>query len=249
MSAFEIPHEAMCAIQEHAKDEFPREACGAITPDGFLPLQNMAGDPVMAFDCSRACDELLVTGKLIAVVHSHTNGRMGPSSWDMRQQEAMNIPWGLVVTDGKRVSRPFFWGDCIDPPPLERRDFRHGPSGTDGKGDCYALIRDWWRVERQVILPEFPRDDAWWGGAVGGENLYINGFGKAGFQDVGTAQGLRDPQIGDVFLARIRSRVPNHGGVYVGEGMILHHMGDCLSIKRPLGQYTKLVTNWLRRDA
>jgi proteasome lid subunit RPN8/RPN11 len=247
MATLNVSPQAMVQIQEYAKEQFPREACGAITPEGFLPLENMAGDPVLAFDCSRACNILSAEGRLLAVVHSHTNGRMGPSKHDMRQQIAMNIPWGLVVTDGPRVSRPFFWGDSLDVPKLEGRQFRHGPSGTDGKGDCYALIRDWYRVERQIVLPEFPRDDAWWAGANGGDNLYLTGFGQAGFVDIGRNEGLRDPKPGDVCLMRVRSPVPNHGGVYVGNGFILHHLGDTLSIRKPLGQWIKLVTHWLRR--
>jgi cell wall-associated NlpC family hydrolase len=165
----------------------------------------------------------------------------------MRQQIAMDVPWGLVITDGARVSRPFFWGDMLDPPPLLRRDFRHGPSGTDGSGDCYALIRDWYRMERQIVLPEFPRDDVWWAGGQNGDNLYLNGFAKAGFTDIGRAAGLRDPRLGDVFLVTIRSKVPNHGGVYLGKGMIIHHPGKCLSIEKPLGEWVKLVSHWLRR--
>lgn len=249
MANFELPHEAMCAIQEHAKEQFPKESCGALTPDGYVPLENRAGNPVLAFDCTEACNQLQAENRLLAVVHSHTNGRMGPSSWDMRQQEAMDVPWGLVVTDGARVTRPFFWGDSLEPPPFEKRQFRHGPSGTDGKGDCYALIRDWYRVEKQIRLPAGYRDDAWWAGVEGGDNLYLTNIAQAGFRDLGRAEGLRDPQIGDVFLARVRSKVPNHGGVYVGDGHVLHHLGDCLSIQRPIGEWVKLVTHWLRHDA
>lgn len=247
MGKFEISHEAMCQIQEHAKHQFPKECCGAITPEGYIPLENKAGDPIAAFDCREACNRLSAEDRLLAVVHSHTNGRMGPSSWDMRQQEAMDIPWGLVITDGERVSRPFFWGDSIDPPPFEGRQFRHGPSGTDGKGDCYALIRDWYWVERQVRLPAGYRDDAWWAGGEDGANLYLENFPKAGFVDISRADGLRNPKVGDVFLARIRSKVPNHGGIYIGNGQILHHLGDCLSIKKPIGEWVRLVTHWLRR--
>jgi proteasome lid subunit RPN8/RPN11 len=233
-------------IQQHALDQYPKECCGAITPDGYVPLVNKHPVPDRAFDCRDACNELLAAGKLLAVVHSHPGGPMGPSSWDMRQQVAMDIPWGLVITDGNRVSIPFFWGDTLEIPPLERRPFRHGPSGSDGAGDCYALIRDWYRLERQITLPVGFRDDSWWSGGEEGANLYMTEFGKAGFVDLGRSEGLRDPHVGDVFLVRIRSKVPNHGGVYVGNGNILHHPAQCLSIHKPLGEWVKLITNWLR---
>jgi cell wall-associated NlpC family hydrolase len=239
----------LAEMQEHARDEYPRECCGALTPTGYVPMTNKHPNPTRAFDCSDECNELMVKGDLLAVIHSHPNGPLGPSSWDMRQQIEMNVPWGLVTTDGQRVNRPFFWGDSLPVPPLEGRQFRHGPSGSDNKGDCYALIRDWWRLERQVALPEFPRDDAWWAGATGGDNLYLTGFGQAGFVDVGRNEGLRDPQEGDVMLMRIRAPVPNHGGVYAGNGHIIHHLGDCLSVRKPIGEWVKLVTHWLRRPA
>jgi proteasome lid subunit RPN8/RPN11 len=234
-------------IQHHAQVEFPKECCGAVTPEGYVPMVNRSPTPDRAFDCRNDVAQIQAAGRLLAVVHSHPLGPMGPSAWDMRQQEAMGVPWGLVITNGGQVSLPFFWGDALTPPPLERRQFRHGPSGSDGKGDCYALIRDWYRLERQVILPEFPRDDSWWAGGSSGDNLYMTGFQKAGFVDIGRTEGLRGPEVGDVFLARVRSQVPNHGGVYIGDGVILHHMGNCLSVKKPIGEWVKLVTNWLRR--
>jgi cell wall-associated NlpC family hydrolase len=248
MAAFEVDHAVLAQIADHAKQQFPKESCGAITPDGYLPLENRHTDPMRAFDCIDACNELMASKTLLAVVHSHPNGPFGPSAADMRQQQAMDVPWGLVATDGERASRPFFWGDSIDPPALQRREFRHGPSGTDGKGDCYALIRDWYRLEREIRLPEFPRDDAWWAGGEEGDNLYLTGFAKAGFRDLGRADGLKDPRPGDVFLARVRSRVPNHGGVYVGEGQVLHHLANTLSIQKPIGEWVRLVTHWLRRE-
>jgi proteasome lid subunit RPN8/RPN11 len=243
-----LPDGALAEIQEHAKAEYPKEACGAITPEGYLPLINVHKVPDRAFDCRDACNQLEAEGRLLAVVHSHPDGPLGPSSWDMRQQMAMDIPWGLVATDGVRVGRPFFWGDSLEPPPLLRRDFRHGPSGTDGKGDCYALVRDWFRMERGIVLPECPRNDNWWAGADGGDNLYLNGLAKSGFVDIGRNAGLRDPRPGDCFLAQVRARTPNHGGVYIGNGQILHHPGNSLSITKPLGEWVRLVTHWLRYE-
>ena len=37
-------------------------------------------------------------------------------------------------------------------PPLIGREFRHGASGSDDKGDCYALIKDWYFLEKGVKI-------------------------------------------------------------------------------------------------
>jgi proteasome lid subunit RPN8/RPN11 len=238
----------LAAIQHDAIARYPNESCGAITPDGYVSLPNLSVVPRMAFDCRVACERLALDGQLLAVVHSHPDGPEGPSSPDMRQQAAMDIPWGLVMTDGRRVNVPFFWGPGVPIPPLLQRPFRHGPSGSDGKGDCYALIKDWWKLERDIDLPEFPRTDDWWKHKDHPEgNLYRDNFAAAGFVELPLAEGLADPQVGDVWLARIRSPVPNHGGVYVGEGLTVHHVGGCLSTKDVLNRHRRLISTWLRR--
>ena len=53
-----------------------------------------------------------------------------------------------------------------------------GCTPQTGVSDCYSLIRDWYRTERGIALPEFPRDWEWW--EYGGD-LYAMGFAEAGF--------------------------------------------------------------------
>jgi len=45
-----------------------------------------------------------------------------------------------------------------------------GREWSHGVLDCYALVRDWFRAERGVELPNFVRFDDWW---KRGENLYL----------------------------------------------------------------------------
>lgn len=237
--------EVLRAIQEDALDRYPEEACGAVTPDGYERLDNVSPAPKISFDCSKAVAELQLRERLLAVVHSHPNGPEGPSRWDMQFQMGMDVPWGLVATDGARVGTPFFWGDALPIPPLERRPFRHGPSGTDGKGDCYALIRDYYRVERNVPLVEGERSDDWWLAKDGPNNLYLDNFERAGFRQIEP----REPRPGDVVLFTIKSPVPNHGGVYLGQGLLLHHVSRRLSQRVPIGPWTKYLSTWLRHDS
>lgn len=242
----------IAAIRQHAIVEFPKESCGFVTPDGYRPCRNVAENPEADFAISP--EEYLAAGTVLAVVHSHPNGPVFPSAFDMRGQIDMAVPWGLVATNGEIASVPFFWGDGVPIPPLVGRDFRHGPSGTDGLGDCYAVIKDGFAVGRggmaaqgvtghwpfdPIGLPEFPRDDEWW---TKGGDLYRDGFQVAGFSRI----GIEDARPGDVFLAQIRSPVPNHGGLYLGDGLILHHLASRLSRREPIGGWLKYVVMVLR---
>jgi proteasome lid subunit RPN8/RPN11 len=127
-----VSPDVIAAIQAHAIAEFPREACGLITPDGFEQRPNIHPDPERFFRC--AADDELRAGRLLGVVHSHTNGNPAPSSQDIAQQIALDVPFGLLQTDGRDATTPFWWGDSLTPPPLVGRHYRWGPSGTDGKG-------------------------------------------------------------------------------------------------------------------
>jgi cell wall-associated NlpC family hydrolase len=236
--------EVLKAIETDALDRYPEESCGAVTPEGYLPLENRAADRRHSFDCREACQQLQFDGALLAVVHSHPDGPAGPSSADMAQQLGMDVPWGLVATNGQGCTKPFFWGDGVATPPLRGRTFRHGPSGSDGAGDCYALIRDYYRLERGVELPEFPRDDDWWLARRDNPDLYSQGFPKAGFRMI----YADEVQPGDVFLAQIRSPVMNHGGIILGNERILHHLSGRLSGEAHYTSWAKFINRWLRYD-
>jgi proteasome lid subunit RPN8/RPN11 len=229
-------------IKADAIARYPNESCGAITPSGYIAFANVSTTPEIAFDCWKEMAPLQADGSLLALVHSHPNGPEGPSSFDMQQAEAMAIPWGLLVSAKDSASAPFFWGDMFIPPALLNRQFRHGPSGSDGRGDCYALIRDWYRQVRHVVLVEGYRDDSWWTKTTNNPDLYNENFARAGFTrvDPGT------PQVGDVVLFKIRAPVANHAGVYVGDGMMMHHMSNRYSRLEPIGSWMKMHTAWLR---
>lgn len=234
--------DVIAAIRADARARYPEEACGAVTPNGYLPLPNLAAERRTSFDCRAGCDELQMAGQLLAVVHSHPDGPEAPSAMDIASQRTMDVPWGLVMTDGAVTSVPFFWGDCLEPPPLLGREFRHGPSGTDGKGDCGALVRDWYRLERAILVPDFPRADNWW--KQPGQDLYAQHYAEAGFK----LANRDEPEVGDLALIQWRSvDVANHAGIYVGGGLLMHHLSGRLSRREPIGPWMKHVRLWLRR--
>lgn len=228
-------------MQAHALAEFPREACGLIVRGRYLPQANTAADPLNDFIVADGVWRSY-EGRVQAVVHSHPHRASDPEAarimpWpsksDMQGQIATAVPWIIIATDGIRASEPIIWGDEHDVPELIGREFRHGVT------DCYALVRDCYRTRYGVLLPEVPRDNAWWDA---GENLYLDNLERNGFVRIDAGE----LKPGDGVLMQIRSPVPNHAGVVVENGLVLHHLQDRLSRREPLGPWMKHVTHALR---
>jgi len=222
-------------IRRHAEICAPAEACGVVAGGEFHPCKNSHPDPEGDFFIG--ADELLgierMHGRIEAVLHSHIEGPDHPSRLDMASQMAMAVPWGIVVVRGGVAQPPFWFGDRAPIPPLIERPFRHGVT------DCYALVRDWYRIERGITLPDFPRDHEWW---EKGGNLLLAHFDEAGFYPID-----RPTEAGDAVIGRVRGSIPNHCGVYIGRGLILHHLCNRLSRTEPIGPWMKLVTHSFRR--
>lgn len=212
-------------ILEHVIQEYPREACGLIVDkhgtEFYVPCLNLADgqahfimDPM---DIANA-EQL---GVLKAVVHSHPNAPPEPSQADLVMMERWGIPWLIVnwPTGEARWHKPSGYL-----PPLLGREFSHGVL------DCFALVRDYYKLELGIDVPDFDRPDDWWNH---GGNLYLENYGKAGFVDIGEAP----IQKHDVCLIQFGSPVPNHAGVYLGDGVIMHHVTKRLSRREGYSGY------------
>ena len=210
---------------EQAKAECPREACGlVIIKNGkqvYCPAKNLAKgsdnfilDPI---DYEKAD----TAGEIVAVIHSHPNMSAKPSQADLVACEASGLPWFICGIPSEQ------W-EYIEPSgyiaPLVGRQWSHGVL------DCYAIIRDWYAQEKNISLLDFERSDEWW--KMGG-NLYLDNFEKAGFKRI----TLEELSCGDVILMTVNSTVPNHGAIYLGDNMILHHVHGRLSTRDIFGGY------------
>jgi cell wall-associated NlpC family hydrolase len=74
----------------------------------------------------------------------------------------------------------------------------------------------------------------------------MEGYQQAGF--VGIKDG-EQPEVGDIILMQIRSNngVPNHAGIYIGDGLMLHHLYGRLSSRDVYGGYFQEVTRKILR--
>ncbi|RRU23622.1 peptidase P60 [Stenotrophomonas sp. 278] len=227
------------AIQAHAVAEYPRECCGLIvaTAEGeiYIPCRNTATTPSEHFrlpgEDYAAAEDL---GKVLALVHSHPNAAAAASQADRVMCElpdqllpGSGIRWHIISV-GQVVGEEPSCGDvqtivpCGYEAPLVGREFAHGIL------DCYTLVRDFYARELSVQLNQYDRQDKWW---EQGEDLYsLDRLRSEGFDLIPD-----EPRRGDMILMQFRSDVPNHAGVYLGDGKMLHHMQDRLSEVVPYG--------------
>ncbi|WP_422507115.1 C40 family peptidase [Stenotrophomonas sp. GZD-301] len=220
------------AIQAHAVAEYPRECCGLIVAmaggEAYVACRNVAATPSEHFrlpaEDYAAAEDL---GEVLAVVHSHPNAPATPSDADRVMCEVSGVRWHIVSVGQVTGEAP----ECADlqsiepcgyVAPLIGRQFSHGIL------DCYTLVRDFYERELGVLLNQYDRQDDWW---VKGQDLYsIDRLHAEGFELVDTA-----PRRGDMVLMQVRSPVPNHAGILLGDGQMLHHMHGRLSERVPYG--------------
>ncbi len=217
-----LPDDVVADIRADAEDRAPDESCGLVLADEggvrYVSYPNIAPDPRAAFRVPGGTVlKAQAAGTLGAVVHSHPPPHPAcPSAADMRGQIATDVPWGIVpVGPAGDAGEPFWWGGGAPRPPLLGRPYRHGVD------DCYSLVRDWYRISRDLRLPEVPRAWGWWDRRdPDASSLYEQGYAAAGFVDIDRAEA----GVGDaVLMAFGHGGVVSHGAVIVEDGVILHH--------------------------
>lgn len=212
---------------EHARKELPRESCGLLIVEKghevYVPCRNISAFPdafeIHPHDYAKAEDR----GAIIRVIHSHCYSSPRPSEVDKVMCEATRVPWSIVSVPN---------GDWFEFEPSGYRAPLIGREWAHGLLDCYSIIRDYYAQELGIQIPDFDREFEWW---VKGGNLYIENYEKAGFRQI----EMKDIRKNDVLIMQIMSPVPNHGAVYLGDDMMLHHLSKRLSCRDIFGGYYK----------
>lgn len=247
-----VDGKALDAVQEHAEDQFPNESCGAIFYGGgswpeYVPMYNVAADPRRAFAIDHKAldfERRLRHWCRYGIVHSHPHPWAAcPSEADMRQQIAMDVPWGIVpVGEDGAAGDPFFWGPDVERPPLLGRPYRLGVT------DCFSLVRDWYLTERGIDLPDVPRGPGW---HARPDDLIERSWPELGGVEVHPAEA----QAGDVLLMQITRAEIAQIAVIVESGVILIHPGadkpydpQRLSKREPIGRWQPYIRRVLRKQ-
>lgn len=234
-----LTNEQVQHVKDQAIEQYPNEIIFLLTEqNGLYQVDNIADDITKEFLVSSADMQRALSENLIAVIHSHPDFEPCPSAADMRSQIATDVNYGIVATDGVNATDVYFWGKDIEKNPLVGRGFIHGIQ------DCYSLIKDYYAQELNIELDEYPRDWEWWNK---GDDLYSFNVDKQGFIRVD------EPQKGDMIFMQIRSNVPNHGAVYIGNDLIMHHITSSkavdetrLSTEEPILRYRNYITHYYR---
>lgn len=221
------------AAQKHAAECYPHESCGLIVmrDDGeaYIPCENSHSNRSEHFRISgEQFAEAEDLGDVLAVVHSHPNASSEPSHADRVQCELSELPWHVLSigqVDGKPEFGPVGYCEpCGFEAPLEGRQFAHGIL------DCFTLFKDFLWREYGIRVSEYEREDDWWDK---GQELYsMDRLNTEGFFQI-----TDEPKRGDIILMNVRSKVPNHAGVYLGNGEMLHHLHGRLSRRENYGGY------------
>lgn len=237
-------------IHAHAKSAYPAECCGLIIGGEYYPCDNIAHDPSQTFEIDpMQYVALSYKGEIQAIVHSHPDGNAEPSEVDRVQMGLHGVDWVICGfgyhADGGQYCDIKTHKPTAYTAPLLGREYHHGVQ------DCYSLVRDYYKRELGMKLPDFPRTDDWWEDESH-EPLYQNNFKKAGFDVV------HDLQKHDVILCRVgRTHHINHALVYLGDGtltsettppvvgdsLVLHHPHGRLSVREIYGE------SWGKRTA
>jgi cell wall-associated NlpC family hydrolase len=234
--------EALGAFKAHVLASYPNEAAGVVVRGSYVSCHNTSAAPLSHFSIS--AEELarieIGIGPVEAILHSHPYDPKGnqdcppewPSANDMESWMKGTTPWGIVATDGEGISQ-VLWLDDANPAPLEGRPF------VWGVNDCYSLIRDWYRMERGITIPNYARQWKFW---ERNQPLYDDNFAHAGFTEIKASE----VQPGDVVLMKIMSRHSAHGGIVTGPDTLFHHLIHRQSGYDRLHKWTRCINKFLR---
>lgn len=218
-----IPEDkTLAAIQAHAAEVYPQECCGLIVETaGCLSVvrsKNMAPDPYRTFMVDPALF-LQYEARTKAVYHSHPDRGAKPSEADKASCSAVGRPFLILSWPS---------GNMVSILPEKHEAQLEGRQFVYGVFDCLAIVEDFYRQEYAIEVPNYGRPPfGWWMEDVD----YIGQrYSKMGFIEA------QEPEHGDVIVMQMGgARVPNHVGVYLEGGLLLHHALHMLSRKDVYG--------------
>lgn len=231
-------------IKSESRKNSPNECCGFIFLDkqslkfDVFPCKNMASIKDNNFIISPKdylkCSSL---GQITACYHSHTNDNIELSEIDKTNSNKYNIHYILYNIKYDIFN---FYAPNTEKNPYVGRPFILGTS------DCFTLMRDYARRERnvQITFPKntiYPKDIKEIG-ALYEQNFIDNGFIKLSKD----TELKKDDGIMMTFPA-ICEKYPTHAAVYIGNNMILHQPFNSFSCVNMYDNFFKKHTTYVLR--
>ena len=216
----------------HAKVEDPKECVGLLLnirgKEKYFPCRNLS---MTAHQCFIIDPEDYVkadnTGEIKAIVHSHPVTPPFPSEADKLSCEQSKLPWHIVNPKTEQ------WGYC-EPcgykPPLLGRPWVWGVT------DCWSLVRDWYKEEKNIELLDYERPVT--PQEFNDVPLFERYAERTGFKELDPNETLKN---GDILLMSIMYNTLNHVAIFL-DGDVLHHLTDRLSCKEPYSAWLQKCT-------
>ncbi len=211
----------------HAKEQDPKESCGLLIEikgkEKYFPCKNLSTYKQQCFiidpDDFVKAEE---SGNILAVIHSHPVTPPIASQADKISCENSELPWHIVNPKTEQ------WG-YYEPsgykPPLIGRHWVWGVT------DCWSLVRDWYKEEKNIILRDWDRPTT--PQQFLEKPLFESCAWRTGFRELRADEKLIN---GDVLLMSILSPTLNHVAIFL-DGDVLHHLADRISCKEPYNQW------------
>lgn len=219
-----------------ARSQFPNEACGVILNNTkIIALDNLSPTPQHNFLLPNSIYQMQ---GVTHIWHSHTNGNPSFSLHDIRVAlEIGEWDWYLVSITDDTIALGDAAEDYLD---VRSRDSAPyiGRQWRYGWDDCGALVRDFYRREYNINVPDFDRGEEYeW------QEAFFRIFTQDNLCSIGFVR-IEDKNLrkGDLLAMQLQGAPnPNHVGIVCeinnGQILFLHHLCDRLSGRDIYGGY------------
>ena len=223
----------------HAKKQDPKESCGLLIDikgkEKYFACKNLSNYSQQCFiidpDDFVKAEE---SGNILAVIHSHPVTPPVASQADKISCENSQLPWHIVNPKTEQ------WG-YYEPtgykPPLIGRHWVWGIT------DCWALVRDWYKETKGIILRDWDRPTT--PEEFIADPMFERCAWRTGFRQLRPEEKL---QNGDLLFMSIMATGLNHVAIFL-DGDVLHHLADRISCKEPYNEWLLKCTGMRLRYA
>ena len=193
------------------------ERCGVVLKDGteveYANLSEESNEFVLDSQAWVDHDD-----DIVAIFHTHPNGEPFLSTADRVSQIQTGLPWVLYTGGERKVFQPVAR--------LLGRDFVYGPT------DCYALVKDAYHLAG-IELPEIVRGDI-------DDDAKLERIPAGMEEHFFKISDIDFVEVGDVIVTALGGKA-SHMAIYIGEGRVLHHQYNQMSLRENLSE------GWLKR--
>ncbi len=216
----------------HAKEQDPKESCGLLLnikgKEIYHPCRNLS---MTLHQCFIIDPEDYVKadsrGEIIGIVHSHPVTPPAPSQADKVGCENSGLIWHIV---NPRTEEWGYYKPIGYKPPILGRQW------VWGIADCWSLVRDWYKEEKNIELRDWERPTTL--EDFNKDPMFERCAWRTGFRKLKPEEHLID---GDLLFMNIFGQGLNHVALFT-QGEVLHHLTDRLSCREPYSAWLQKCT-------